>query len=289
MTQFVKHLSKISNQFDLFIIDLWGVLHDGRAAFPSAVNVLKQLKKLDKPVALLSNAPRRWISVQERLIQLGITPNLYQTLYTSGEDCYLHFKHQLDPWYANLGDRIFHIGHEGDRHLFDKLSLHESTDIATADFILNTGAKSWKCQLKEYEEILQKAYENHLPMICTNPDKIVMFDGVEVLCAGGIAARYQELGGFVRYHGKPFKEVYSVVLKLFPGIELNRVLAIGDSLETDIQGAKSAGISSLMIIGGVHRHQFNSINQTKNHLEELEDLIKVYPFTPDFLTENLLW
>lgn len=286
MTHFTPHLQDIYAQFDVFIVDLWGVLHNGKAAFANAVQALEHLKKLDKPVLLLSNAPRRLAPAKARLAELGIHRSLYQDLYTSGEDCYRHLKDRNDAWYASLGNTLFHMGPERDRNLFDELPFRETKDVKTADFIINTGTLTWESQVEDYEDLLQEAYTKNLPMICANPDKVVMFGDLKALCAGAIAARYQEIGGYVRYHGKPYGEIYATVLSFFPGVEKSRVLAIGDSLTTDILGAKGAGIQALMIMGGIHQHHF-----TPNHdpLESLNHLMQSHTSKPDFLAPELAW
>ncbi len=286
MTQFTPHLSDLHEQFDVYIIDLWGVLHNGKAAFKEAVNALEHLKRLNKSVILLSNAPRRLAPAQQRLNEMGITPDLYHHIYTSGEDCYRHLKDRLDPWYQDLGNRLFHVGPERDRNLFDDLPYQEVKDLADADFILNTGTSSWDSKLQDYEDLLCEALYHNLPMICPNPDKVVMYGEQKALCAGAIADRYQELGGFVRYHGKPFADIYTAILKLCPGVALQRILAIGDSLTTDIHGAKSAKIQALMIMGGIHQHHFI---EEKSPLNTLQKLAELHPSTPDFLAPYLSW
>jgi HAD superfamily hydrolase (TIGR01459 family) len=285
-TQFMPHLSEIHEAFDAFIIDLWGVLHNGKTAFPDAVEALSQLKAKGKPVILLSNAPRRLAPARHKLAELGIPTHLYQNIYTSGEDCYRHLKHRHDPWYAALGERLFHIGPERDRNLFEDLPFQETTDLATADFILNTGTLSWDSKLEDFTTILEQALGYELPMICPNPDKVVMFGHQRALCAGAIAEKYQQLNGFVRYHGKPFASIYQAVMDLLPSIPPQRILAIGDSLGTDIKGAKSCHIPALMVMSGIHQHHF-----TPDHppLESLAPLAKHYQIEPTFLSPCLKW
>jgi HAD superfamily hydrolase (TIGR01459 family) len=286
MTDYSLHLSDIHCQFDAFVIDLWGVMHNGKVPYAEAIDALVHLKKLGKPVILLSNAPRRLAYAQNRLTEMGIHSGLYREIYTSGEDCYRHLKHRHDSWYATLGNKIFHIGPDRDRNLFEDLPLKETRDVANAEFILNTGTLTWESQLEDFEALLQEAHRHHIPMICANPDQVVMFGELRALCAGAIAARYQELGGFVRYHGKPFLEIYSAVLNLLSGINPQRILAIGDSLATDIKGAKVAGLHALMIIGGIHQHHFKS---EEDPLNVLNRLTQTYGITPDYLAPRLVW
>jgi len=286
MIPYRPYLSDIAEQFDLFIIDLWGVLHDGKAAFRLAIEALAQLRKLHKPVVLLSNSPRRSEHVKQRLEELGISQRLYDHLYTSGEDCYRHLKLRQDPWYAALGESLFHIGQPLDRSLFDALPFQQTANMDAADFIITTGTASWDSPLEEYENILTEACGKHLPMICANPDEIVMFGNLKSFCAGAIASRYKDMGGFVRYHGKPFAPIYTAILNLYPDVKRQRILAIGDSLATDILGAKSANISALMIMNGIHRQQFET---SQKPLDTLNQLLQLHPFVPDYLAPELAW
>ncbi|MGH6932616.1 MAG: TIGR01459 family HAD-type hydrolase [Dongiaceae bacterium] len=250
--QLISGLSEVAEPYDGFILDLWGVLHDGVKTYPGALACLHELRRLDKRVAILSNAPRRSAAVAERCAELGITPDLYRVLHSSGEDAWRHLDRRPDSWYAALGRRAYAIAPARDHGLFENLDLMLVDDCATADFVVVTGTTRGDEQVADFESILRRAVQFNLPMICANPDLEVVRDGVREICAGAIAARYQALGGFVRYHGKPDPAVYQACLNGLDHLDKARVLAIGDSLRTDIAGAVGSGLDSLFVIGGIH-------------------------------------
>jgi HAD superfamily hydrolase (TIGR01459 family) len=250
----VKGLSALADRFDGFVLDLWGVLHDGVSAYPGAVACLERLRAVGKRVAILSNAPRRASEVARRSAELGIRPELYDLIHSSGEETWLHLKERPDDLHRSLGRAAYHLGPERDRGLLEGLDLDEATDIAHASFVLNTGAHLSHSEVADYEPVLEPAARRGLPMVCANPDLEVIRGGVREICAGMLALRYEELGGRVRYHGKPHESVYRRILPQL-GVDPARVIAVGDSLRTDIAGARRAGTAALLITGGIHAEE----------------------------------
>jgi HAD superfamily hydrolase (TIGR01459 family) len=236
------------------VLDLWGVLHDGLSAYPGAVACLARLRAAGKRVAILSNAPRRAAEVARRSAELGIHPRFYDVIHSSGEESWLHLKERPDAFHRGLGRACYHLGPERDRGLLEGLELSETTDIAQASFLLNTGAHLSQSEVADYEPVLAPAAARGLPMVCANPDLEVIRGGVREICAGMLALRYEELGGTVRYHGKPHESVYRRILPQL-GVDASRVIAVGDSLRTDIAGARRAGIASVLISGGIHAEE----------------------------------
>ncbi|HKM63243.1 MAG TPA: TIGR01459 family HAD-type hydrolase [Acidisphaera sp.] len=242
----------IAGEYDGFIVDLWGVLHDGVTPYPGAVACLEALRGAGKRVVLLSNAPRRVAAAQAAMHAIGIRDDLYDALMTSGEATHLALRDRTDPWFAALGRRVYHLGPMRDRNVIDGLDLSLATEPAAATFLLNTGPDDERdpTDMTAFEDELQACLRAGLPMVCANPDLEVIRGGVRVLCAGALAARYQVLGGAVRSIGKPDPAIYELVFALLdlPG---DRVLAVGDSLRTDIAGAAAAGISAVWVLGGI--------------------------------------
>ncbi|MBV8097505.1 MAG: TIGR01459 family HAD-type hydrolase [Acetobacteraceae bacterium] len=240
-------------RFDGFILDLWGVVHDGVGPYPGAVECLRRLKQMGKPAMLLSNAPRRSEVALAAMRAMGIEDSLHAGLLTSGEVCHRVLREGSDPWFARLGKRVFHLGPERDRSVLQGLDLSLTDDPASADFVLNTGPDEQRSQtdLRAFEGVLRACVRQRLPMLCTNPDLEVIRGGRRVLCAGALAQRYQELGGEVRSIGKPDPAVYGPVLGML-ALPRERVLALGDSLRTDIAGATAAGIPACWVLGGIH-------------------------------------
>lgn len=245
-------LAALAERYDGFICDLWGVLHDGVTAFPHALDALAELRRQDKRIVVLSNAPRRAVEVIERMHELGIEARFYDAVMTSGEHAWRHLSERSDPWYKELGRRCFHLGPDRDNGMRAGLDLQFVEDLAEADFVLNTGAHMASDTVETYAHELEAAAAHGLPMICANPDLEVIRGGKREICAGLLARRYEELGGTVRYHGKPHAEVYDECLRLLGVSDRERIVAVGDSLRTDIAGAVAIGVDGLLVVGGIH-------------------------------------
>lgn len=244
-------LAGLAARYDAFIVDLWGVMHDGVQAFPEAIACLERLKAAGKTILILSNAPRRAAEVTARNADLGIDPGLSDAVMSSGEDTWRHLAQRPDAWYRRLGTRCWHLGPQRDGGMRDGLDLTFVEGPQGADFILNTGADGPEDTVARYEDTLAVARARGLPMVCANPDLEVIRGGARELCAGALAARYEALGGDVRYHGKPHPAIYEICFALLGHPERARVAAIGDALRTDIAGANAAGIDGLFVAGGL--------------------------------------
>lgn len=251
--QFLSGFGPLAAQYGGFIVDLWGVVHDGVTPYEGAIACLEKLRALGKPVVLLSNAPRRTAVAQRGMRRMGIPDALYTGIVTSGEVTHRMLRERPDPWFAALGRRMFHLGPERDRTIYEGLGLEPVHHPADADFVLNTGP-DWRSptDLGAYEGTLRECAGANLPMVCANPDLEVIRGGEPVICAGALARRYEALGGEVRSIGKPDPAVYRPALDLL-GLPLRRVLAVGDALRTDIAGAEAAGLDACWVLGGIHR------------------------------------
>ena len=252
----IEGMRDLATSYDGFILDLWGVVHDGTAPFPGVLDCMGRLLGEGKRLVLLSNAPRRAEDVKRRIAQIGVPEGLYHGVMSSGEEAWLHLYRQDDPFYAALGRRCLHIGSDRDLEMREGLDLVFIDEPQRADFILNTGPAEWEDTIEDYAPVLRRALERDLPMVCANPDLVVIHGGKPALCAGALAEHYEEIGGRVRWHGKPYPSVYDSCIELLGISDRRRLLAIGDSLRTDIAGAANAGIDSLLIAGGVHAEEF---------------------------------
>jgi HAD superfamily hydrolase (TIGR01459 family) len=252
----MEHLSgfaPLAERYDGFVLDLWGVIHDGINAFPHAVDCLRRLREAGKRTLLLSNVPRPNAAVQTMMRGMGIEDALYTDVLTSGEAVRRALISPPDLWWAELGQKVFHLGPARDLPVLEGLPLQRVSSPAEGNFVLNTGPDDHRnpSDMGEFEDVLADCARHSLPMICANPDLEVIRGGVRVLCAGSLALRYQELGGDVRSLGKPDPAIYQPVLQQL-GLPAERVLAVGDSLRTDIAGAAGVDIDACWVLDGVH-------------------------------------
>jgi HAD superfamily hydrolase (TIGR01459 family) len=248
-------LSAVAERYDGYILDLWGVLHDGVRPYPGVVNALQRLKRQGKRTIILSNGPRRAVSLARRTGEIGIAPDLYDELHSSGEETWRLLRERAEPAIAALGRRVFPIVPERDRDLFDGLDLEIVESPAAADFLLATGLADAAEAVAAYEQVLAAGAARGRPMLCANPDLEVVRAGVREFCAGALAARYEALGGPVHYVGKPHPAVYQTCLSHLGSIPRSRILAVGDSLRTDVTGAAGVGVDSLLVLGGIHAEE----------------------------------
>lgn len=265
---------ELAPAYDALIVDLWGVLHDGVTAFPDAVRCLEHLREAGTAIAILSNAPRRATEVEAKMNELGIAPGLYDLVLSSGEVAWRHLKERDDPWYAALGQRCFHLGPDRDRGMRAGLDYDFVEDPDEADFLLNTGAHMPEDTVETYAHELDAGLARHLPMVCANPDLVVVRGGKREICAGLLAQRYEERGGEVRYHGKPHRDVYDECLTALNGIVRSRIAAVGDSLRTDIAGAAAAGMDAIWVLGGIHAEELGLSDRALPPADRLDTMAR---------------
>jgi HAD superfamily hydrolase (TIGR01459 family) len=252
----VSGLRDLASDYDGYILDLWGVVHDGVQPYPGVLDCMERLVQAGKRVVLLSNAPRRADDVVRRIAAIGVPAGLYHDVMSSGEEAWQHLKRRDDPFYASLGRVCLHICSERDLEIREGLGLSYVDHPGRAEFILNTGPAGWDDTIEDYAPMLAACRERGLKMVCANPDLTVMHGAKLALCAGALAVHYEKLGGMVRWHGKPHRSVYESCFALIGVADRGRILAIGDSLRTDIAGANGVGIDSLLIAGGLHAGEF---------------------------------
>lgn len=260
----LDRFAEIADQYDGFILDLWGVIHDGVTPIAGAPECLAELAKRGKRSVLLSNAPRRAWIVRRQLGKMGIPETHYSGVITSGEASHLVLRDRPDPWYRSLGDRVFHLGPERDRNVIEGLDLQPVAEPGDASFVLNTGPDDLAApaEASTYDEVLRACAAHGLKMICANPDLEVIRGGVRVMCAGALALRYIEMGGDVRMLGKPDPRIYDPVLAILD-LPKPRILAVGDALRTDIAGAASIGVDSCWVLAGIHGEHLAGWDETE--------------------------
>ncbi len=281
-------IADLADRYDGFVLDLWGVVHDGRSVFPWVNDTLTRLRQAGKRSVLLSNAPRRISVTRERNRSIGLDNSLVDGLMTSGEAAWQHLSTRPDAFYRDLGRRCLHIGAARDISARDGLDYDFVTAVEDAEFIFNTGSAHEDGRSPIDEEPLVEAARRGLPMVCANPDKVVIVGGKMQECAGAIAKRFEALGGEVRYHGKPHPEVYGPVMDML-GVPKERCLAIGDSLETDVQGAVNAGLDALLVLDGIHREGLDLDAEGRPDPGRMERLLAQHDLRPVAAVHRFVW
>ena len=263
-------LRLIADNYDLFYIDLWGVIHNGIKIHDEAITALRELIKMNKDFVLLTNAPRPNFTVKKFLEKMGMDEKIRDHVFTSGESALRYLKK------FNSSDKFFHIGPPRDFDLFNNLKNNQSKLINDSQYLLCTGLFEYHDKdLNYYKELLEKHIKKK--MICTNPDLIVDRGNVRELCAGSVAMVFEKMGGEVVYFGKPYPEVYNNSIE-----NLNKkVLSIGDNLNTDIKGANLLNFDSLLISNGVHRQEIKE--------KGIEEVSKQYEVVVNYIQADLKW
>jgi len=254
MIPLIAGLGEIARRYDGFVLDLWGVIHDGVEVYPGVAETLAALRAAGKRTIMLSNAPRRSDALIEQLTRLGIGRGLYDEVLSSGEAVHLELAERADPFFAGLGTRLYHLGPERDRNVFEGLP-YRSVALDQADFVLNTGPVDLSETLADYMDLLERMRVCGLPMICANPDHVVIRQGKRITCAGALASAYSDLGGMVVERGKPDPAIYDLALKRLGIADRSKVCAVGDALHTDIRGGRAAGIDAVLVTGGIHAEE----------------------------------
>jgi HAD superfamily hydrolase (TIGR01459 family) len=286
VTRILTGLREIADTFDLVLMDLWGCVHDGVKPYSAALDCLARLRDAGKAVAILSNAPRRASEVEAKLTEMGIDRALYTGMFTSGEETWKYLKTRPDGLGQRLGRRVYAIMPERDAGLIEGLDLERVDEVGAASFLLVTGIEDEKVQAKDFDPILRQALKHGLPLLCANPDLMVHRGGVEEICAGAIAQRYENLGGRAVYHGKPHVKIYEVIFKQLGAVR-GRAIGIGDSYRTDMRGAHDAGAKSLLVAGGIHRREL--LYAAKIDPKMLRDLNRSFETFPDYGIPLLAW
>src|SRR6201996_8454381 len=257
--QFAERLRDLVGGVDVVLSDIWGVVHNGLVAFPEACEALHNFRTQGGTVILITNAPRPADSVQRQLRKLGVADDTYDAIVSSG-DLTRHYVAD------HPGRKVFWLGPERDSSIHRGLDLKLSP-LAEADYIVCTGLLDDETESAEdYRPMMREALTRKLPLICANPDIVVERGDRLIYCAGAIAELYRELGGEVIFYGKPHRPIYERAMALAAErrgapAPLNRVLAIGDSVRTDLAGAHGFGIGCLFVTRGIHSEEFEGIDQ----------------------------
>ncbi len=250
MTRLIAGLAEVAGQYDVLLCDVWGVIHNGREAFPGPCAALARWRRERGPVILISNSPRPWGGVAEQMDSLSVPREAWSDLVTSGDVT-------RDLLAARAPGPAWRIGPERDAPLYEGLGL-DFAGLEEAAFMVCTGPNDDEVETPEdYRAELTRAAERGLEMVCANPDKVVQRGDKLIYCAGALADLYKTLGGLVVMAGKPFAPIYDLCLAragalLGAPLDPRRVLVIGDGIATDLRGAQIQDLDALFIASGIH-------------------------------------
>jgi HAD superfamily hydrolase (TIGR01459 family) len=282
----IRGLGDIADRYDAFILDLWGCLHDGVAIYPAALGALHRLKAAGKRVVILSNAPRRAREVAARIADMGIDPALYDRLYTSGEETWRAMSQDGIDGLKRGRRRLFPITAARDKAVLEGVDVTRVDDPAEADLILVTGTETGTEELAAFDALLSPAAARGVPMVCANPDLVVHRGGIEEICAGSIAQRYEALGGTVIWFGKPYPAIYRRILAEC-GLAPDRLLCVGDALRTDVAGGRGIGAATLFVAGGIHHAELLVEGQVD--VARLDAQCRKAGVSPNYTIAHLGW
>ncbi len=288
-TTFSSNLAEIAARYQGFIIDQWGVLHDGGEPYPDALECLTSLRATGKRIVLLSNSGKRAAHNGARLLEMGFNPDLFDAIVTSGEACWQTLHDRSDPAIAAFGQRCYLWSRGDDEAHVEGLDIEVVTDAEEADFLYLAGVKDY-AELASFVDVLEIGARRGLPLICANPDVIAIYpNGGRGMAPGGIARHYEGLGGKAYYVGKPHRPVYDLCLKKLGDIPRDKILGIGDSLEHDIAGGNGIGIDTTLLIHGVHRDAFAEAESETAKAAVLEGLSTKYDAQPRWVLPRFVW
>lgn len=245
-------LSRLAQRYDLFLCDLWGVIHDGQQAYDGVLDALRMLQTQQITTVFLSNVPRAHGNALGVVERVGIPRDAYTDLVTSADAARHALQTRPDAFHQSLGMNYYHLG--GGRYgktLEGLAGYQEVHNLAEADFILNCGP-DFNEGPNDYMALFAEAIELKLPMVGVNPDRRVMHGDSFEYCAGSLCALYDEMGGRMVEHGKPYETIYELAKALHPEVPADRILMIGDTLHTDIDGAHNAGLQAALVTHGIH-------------------------------------
>lgn len=279
-------ISEVADQYDAFILDIFGVIHDGIRPFPGTYDCLSQLQAAGKQVCLLSNSPRRAKGAAAQMEAMGLPPSLYNHIVTSGEATYQSLQNRGD----DLGNNCWLIG----TSMIDEIVRGHDLNLLDgpdgASFILNAIPGTERKTIEMLKAQLQIAADQNLPMICANPDLVVNIGTEQYECAGTFAAYYESVGGHVVYHGKPHSPVYEWCHDLLGGIDKSKICAVGDSFHTDVAGANRFGIDCVMNLVGIHWEEIQMDHAPDEaDLDKLCNVIDAQPHKPTYALAGFAW
>jgi len=291
-TKFCQGISDISDSYAGFIIDQWGVLHDGSKPFDGVIECLKQLKDRGKYVIILSNSGKTSAANKERMKKAGIGPSLYDEIVTSGEMTWQGLHNQEEGVFKDIGKKCYLMSRGGDRSIVDGLDIEVVEGVDDADFLLISGSDAPDKTIEDYEPALRGAARKQLKAICANPDSLAILRNANVMGPGTIARRYIDFGGVVEYIGKPHQPIFNHCMKILQSKDIyaGQTIMIGDSMAHDILGGSLAHIDTCLVKDGLHKVMFQNAKNLSDMEKALNNLsLQHNNIRPDYIVNKFHW
>lgn len=281
MVQNIQKLREIAQNYDVFIIDLWGVLHNGVKVFLPAIEALEQLKKAHKKVYLVTNNPKTSIENIQKLTQMGLSCEFYTELVSAGQKCLEMFlDNEILPDYPRPLKAV--ILEEGITCSWAEVAgIERTNDVNKADIVLGFHIAEDVIDMSDYKMRLEQFLAYDILFVCANPDMYATRNTEIFVRVGLLAKEYEKMGGRVLYIGKPYPSIYKDILQKH---SRERVLMVGDSLITDIKGANQMGVDGMLISMGNHREELSQISQA-----DLSGFFNKKGIIPTFISPQLFW
>lgn len=288
MVDLISHFSALAPDYDLVLCDVWGVVHNGLKATPGACDALMRARACGASVVLITNAPRPSTQVERQLARLQVPRETYDAIVSSGD--VTHREMRKRPHQT-----VFHLGPERDLSVFDGLSV-KFAPLESADYVVCTGLFDDEREgPDDYRALLETMLKRELFMLCGNPDVVVERGDDLVYCAGSIADLYRAMDGEVLYAGKPYRPIYEMAVEegqraAARETPRKRILAIGDSVRTDLTGAHGFGIDFLFIMGGIHAEELGGRENLHELGEDaLDTMFAAAAARPKAVMRHLVW
>jgi HAD superfamily hydrolase (TIGR01459 family) len=286
---FCAGVAELAARYEHFVVDQWGVLHDGHSPYPDAIDCLRRLRADGRRVVLLSNSGKRTRINRARLREIGFSEELFDDVVTSGEATWRALSDRTDPFFRELGARCILWSRYRDRSLVEELDLEVVSDAEDADFLLLGGIED-AARLEDFRDALERAAARDLPMVCANPDIVaVQANGIFGVAPGAVARHYEGLGGRVFYVGKPHHPIYQLVFEALGNPAPASIVAIGDSVEHDIAGAVGMTLDTALIMSGIHGAGFDLAGHPETNRAALEQLEAEFGVRPRWLLPRFRW
>ena len=281
----IPHFSALAPDYDVLLCDVWGVVHNGVEAFPHSCDALMRMRARGGTVVLITNSPRPSDQVGRQLERLQVPRETYDAIVSSGDVT----RGVIE---GRRSETLYHLGPERDRSVFGGLTVRFAP-LASADYVVCTGLEDDEVETPDdYRERLELMLKRRLFMVCGNPDMVVERGPRLVYCAGALADLYVTMGGAVLYAGKPYRPIYEMALKKAEAatgrsVALKRVLALGDSVRTDLKGAHELGVDFLFVTAGIHAEELGG--RERPDAAALQGVFAAAGQVPKAMMRQLVW